>query len=51
MPSKFKERVCIGFDAQGNPIYKWVCGVTRQEIIREAARVLLQYGLIEGQQT
>ncbi|MBR5231769.1 MAG: site-specific integrase, partial [Clostridia bacterium] len=51
MPSKFKERVCIGFDAQGNPVYKWVCGVTRQEIIREAARVLLQYGLIEGQQT
>ena len=38
-----KERVQIGTDSNGKPVYKWVTGHTRQELLLNAAEILNQY--------
>lgn len=40
MAKQLKERVEIGQDENGNPIYKWATGHNRQEILQSAARLL-----------
>lgn len=41
MPSKYKERVRIGADDRGDPIYVWACGNTKDELHRAIATVML----------
>ena len=46
---QLKERVQIGTDFSGKPLYKWATGYTRQEVLIDAARILSEYGQIELQ--
>lgn len=40
MSSKYTERVRVGYDAQGKPIYKWACGETLAEKQKAVVRLL-----------
>ena len=46
---QIKERVQIGTDSNGKPLYKWATGYTRQEVLIDAAHILSEYGQIELQ--
>ena len=46
MAKQQKERVEIGIDEQGKPIYKWATGYTRQEVLQSAARLIAEHGLL-----
>lgn len=50
MSKQFKERIQIGVEPNGKPIYKWATGQTQQELFLNAARLLQEYGLVNGQQ-
>ena len=45
---QLKERVQIGADSNGKPLYKWATGYTRQEVLLDAARILSEHGQIEA---
>ena len=47
MPSNFRERINIGKDAQGNPIYDWARGKTQNDLYVSAVKALLKNGIIE----
>ena len=51
MAKQLRERVQIGVQNDGKPIYKWASGYTQQELLINAARILQEYGLVNGQQT
>ena len=51
MAKQLKERVQIGGQNDGKPIYKWATGYTQQELLFNAALILQEYGLMKGQQT
>lgn len=40
MASRFKERVKIGVDENGKPIYVWACGNTKEELHKSIAKIL-----------
>ena len=42
MGKQLKERVQVGIDDYGKPIYKWATGFTKQELMLSAARLLLE---------
>lgn len=48
MAKRICERVQIGTDVNGKPIYEWVTGYSRQEVFLNAAAILQKYGQIEG---
>lgn len=50
MTMRFREKVRVGTDPQGNAIHKWATGNSHQEVLRATAKILLEYGLVEGQQ-
>ena len=43
---QLKERVQVGTDKYGKPIYKWASGFTKQELMISAARLLLEGGCV-----
>lgn len=47
MSKRLKERVQIGTDGNGRPIYKWADGATRQELQFNIARLLMESGCIQ----
>ncbi len=51
MAKQIKERVEIGRDAQGKPIYKWATGYNRQEVLQSAARLIAENGIMQAQPT
>ena len=46
MSKQLKERVYIGDDNNGKPVYRWATGYTRQEVLLSAGRLLLEHGLL-----
>ena len=44
MPKRIKERIQVGTEPDGKPIYKWVDGYTRQEILLNALKLIQSYG-------
>ena len=44
---QLKERVQIGIDDYGKPIYKWATGYTKQELLMNAAQLLLECGCVK----
>lgn len=49
MAKRMKERIQVGTDANGTPIYQWVDGYSRTELLLNAAKALVASGLLEGQ--
>ena len=47
MAKQLKERVQIGIDDYGKPIYKWATGYTKQELLMNAAQLLLECGCVK----
>ena len=47
MAKQLKERVQVGTDDYGKPIYKWATGYTRQELLMNAAQLLLECGCVK----
>lgn len=47
MSKRLKERVQIGTDGNGRPIYRWADGATRQELQFNIARLLMESGCIQ----
>lgn len=45
---QLKERVKVGTDVNGKPVYKWACGHTNQELLENAARLLLEHGFMSN---
>lgn len=45
---QLKERVKVGTDVNGRPVYKWACGHTNQELLENAARLLLENGFMSN---
>ena len=43
---QIKERVHVGNDENGKPIYKWATGFSRQDVLLSAGRILLEHGLL-----
>ena len=48
MPKQQKERVEVGCDTNGRPIYKWATGYSRQEVLRNAAQLMIEYQIQES---
>lgn len=48
MAKRERERVQIGTDAAGKPVYTWVEGKNRQDFLIKAAQTLLAYGMLDG---
>lgn len=48
MAKRIRERVQIGTDVNGKPIYEWATGYSRQEVFLNAAAILQKYGQIEA---
>lgn len=48
MAKRIKERIQIGEDANGKPIYEWIDGYNRQELFVKAAEVLQRYGKVNA---
>ena len=48
MTKRERERVQIGTDAAGKPVYTWVEGKNRQDFLIKAAQTLLAYGMLDG---
>ena len=48
MAKRIKERIQVGEDANGKPIYEWIDGYSRQELFVKAAAVLQKYGKVNA---
>ena len=42
MAKQLKERVQVGTEENGKPIYKWATGLTKQELLMSAAKLLCE---------
>lgn len=51
MSKQLKERVQIGTNDCGTPIYKWASGKNRQELLISIAQLLLESGQIDAKQS
>ena len=47
MAKRLKERIQVGEDTNGKPIYEWIDGYSRQELFMKAAAVLQKYGKVD----
>lgn len=47
MSKRFKDRVQIGTDENGKPIYKWADGATKQELQVNIAKLIIESGFIQ----
>lgn len=47
MAKRLKERIQVGEDANGKPLYEWIDGYSRQELFMKAAAVLQKYGKVD----
>jgi len=50
MAKQLKERVQTGTDENGKPIYKWATGLTKQELLLSAAKLLCECGELTPQE-
>ena len=48
MAKQLKERVQVGTDDYGKPIYKWASGFTKQELMMNAVKLLLENGCVSN---
>jgi len=48
MSKQLKDRVQIGTDEKGLPIYKWATGQTKQELQASIARIIVEAGIVSG---
>lgn len=48
MSKRLKERVQVGSDQNGAPIYKWASGQNSRELQADIARILIAAGVLEG---
>ena len=48
MARRHRKQVEIGRNERGNPIYKWVEGQNEQELLRNAAMVLIEHGCLDA---
>ena len=48
MSKQIKERVEVGRDENGKPIYKWASGISRQEMLRSAAKLIMEAGMMRA---
>lgn len=46
MAKRLKERIQVGEDANGKPLYEWIDGYSRQELFVKAAEILQKYGKV-----
>lgn len=49
MGKQLKERVKVGTDDWGKPIYKWATGFSKQELLINAAQLLLDCGCVKDE--
>ena len=47
MAKRLKERIQVGEDTNGKPLYEWIDGYSRQELFMKAAAVLQKYGKVD----
>lgn len=47
MSKRIRERIHVGTDANGQPIYEWATGYTKQEVFESAAAILQKYKKVE----
>ena len=47
MAKRLKERIQVGEDANGKPLYEWIDGYSRQELFVKAAEILQKYGKVD----
>jgi len=45
---QMKEKVLVGTDKKGNPIYKWATGYTKKDLHLCIARIITEAGLLGG---
>ena len=48
LSKRFRERVQVGQDRSGRPLYKWAEGNTKQELQLNISKVILEAGLLDG---
>ena len=46
MANRIKQRIEIGRNSEGKPLYRWIDGYSQQELYLEAGKVLLDAGLL-----
>ena len=51
MAKRYKERVQIGINADGTPIYSWATGASTQEMLLNAAAMLMDAGALQPTET
>ena len=47
MSKRMRERIHVGTDANGQPIYEWATGYTKQEVFESAAAILQKYKKVD----
>ena len=47
LPKQLKERVQIGTDEYGKPIYKWASGTSKQDLLISVAKLLCESGQLD----
>ena len=48
MSKRLRERVQVGIDPSGKPVYKWATGYTTTELQIDIARILVEEGVLDG---
>ena len=48
MSKRLRERVQVGIDSSGKPVYKWATGYTTTELQIDIARILVEEGVLDG---
>jgi len=48
MSRRLRERVQVGIDPSGKPVYKWATGYTTTELQIDIARILVEEGVLDG---
>ena len=48
MSKRLRERVQVGVDSSGKPVYKWATGYTTTELQIDIARILVEEGVLNG---
>lgn len=48
MAKQLRERIEVGKDENGVSIYRWASGTNKQELLLNVARLMIEYGLLNG---
>ena len=48
MSKRLRERVQVGVDPSGKPVYKWATGYTTTELQIDIARILVEAGVLNS---